>query len=277
MLAFYLIMFTMVANASRGLQKLQRVEQLERYFSPAVAEAIGSRSGLASNKRRTTALLTGRVRATVMFTDIRGFTRRSERMDPEDVVAMLSEYVDLVTAAVFKHGGSVDKFLGDGVLAVFGAPISQPDNERNALLAAEEIRRNLRELNATRLARSELPITIGTALATGEVVTGTLGRSAQLAYTVIGDTVNLASRLVGIAREGEILVTASTYEPVTDKGPVDGLNFDGPITLRVRGRQEPVTIYASADPEQQAVMPKDMEYTLRRLLTKGTRGPRAEV
>src|SRR5207249_189838 len=124
MSAFYLTLFTIIANASRALSRLQRIAQLERYFSPAVARAIASmgggmmRDGLGAQRRRIEAPLRGRVEATVMFTDIRGFTRHTEQMEPEDVVAMLSDYVDLVSSIVFKHGGSVDKFLGDGILAV---------------------------------------------------------------------------------------------------------------------------------------------------------------
>src|SRR5207253_10921274 len=147
------------------------------------------------------------------------------------------------------HGGSVDKFLGDGILAVFGAPIAQPNHAGKALRAADEIRAKLVELNEMRANMGEPAIEIGTSLATGEVVTGTLGRGAQLAYTVVGDTVNLASRLVGLAKPGEVLVTATTYGQGAATGDTNYFVFNGPFPLRVRGRDEAVTLYASADPQ----------------------------
>lgn len=268
MLGFYLTMFTMIARASRTLSRLQRISQLERYFSPAVAQAIAAMGSRVVGRERD-GPLTGRIEATVMFTDIRGFTRHTERMEPEDVVTMLSDYVDLVTRAVFKHGGSVDKFLGDGVLAVFGAPIPQAGHASKALRAAGQIREELQDLNKQRAARGDPQghpqIELGTALATGEVVTGTLGRTSQLAYTVVGDTVNLASRMVGMARPGEVLVTARTYEQALEAHnpsqafvPQDNIaqgqaldvwRFEGPYTLSVRGRSGSVSIYASARPQ----------------------------
>lgn len=266
---FYLALFTMIANASSTLSRLQRIAQLERYFSPAVAQAIASMGSQGILRRHITAPLTSRVGATVMFTDIRGFTRHAEHMEPEDVVAMLSDYVDLVSSAVFKHGGSVDKFLGDGILAVFGAPIAQPNHAGNALRAADEIRARLVELNDMRTKMGEPAILIGTSLATGEVVTGTLGRGAQLAYTVVGDTVNLASRLVGLARPGEVLVTATTYRDGASTGDTGRFDFSGPFTLRVRGRDEAVTIYASADSQATGEPPDETGFTIRQLAAPG--------
>jgi class 3 adenylate cyclase len=266
MAGFYLALFTMMANASRQLNRLQRVAELERYFSPAVAHAIAA-MGRRMGVRGKDAPLTGRVHATVMFTDIRGFTQYTERMPAEDVVTMLSDYVDVVTSAVFKHGGSVDRFLGDGVLALFGAPIEQPNHAASALRAAEEIRSGLADLNEKRGSDHLPPIRIGVALATGEVVTGTLGRGAQLAYTVVGDTVNQASRLVGIARSGEVLVTAATYEQA-GASQSSFFNFEGPLTLRVRGRNEPITIYSSVDNYPQDEPPDESGLTIRHLKVK---------
>ncbi|MFL5735135.1 MAG: adenylate/guanylate cyclase domain-containing protein [Chloroflexia bacterium] len=289
MSAFYIILFSMIANASRTLSRLQRIAQLERYFSPAVARAIALSwgSGLGGRRSGTRAVadsgpgapmpdpwrgssLTGRVEATVMFTDIRGFTRHTEQMEPEDVVAMLSDYVDLVSSTVFKHGGSVDKFLGDGILAVFGTPVAQPDHAGKALRAAEEIRCKLVDLNSTRLLHGQPVIQVSTALATGEIVTGTLGRGLQLAYTVVGDAVNLASRLVGLARPGEVLLTAATYEQALTiaTSSIAGLpTFEGPFTIRVRGRDKPVSIYAATDPVTAHETPDETGFTLRQITT----------
>jgi class 3 adenylate cyclase len=271
----YLTLFTMIANASRALSRLERIAQLERYFSPAVARAIASMgSGIMREDRGDIAApLTGRVQATVMFTDIRSFTRHTEQMEPEDVVAMLSDYVDLVSSIVFTHGGSVDKFLGDGILAVFGAPIAQPDHAGKALRTAEEVRHKLAALNAARIERGQPAIQISTSLATGEIVTGTLGRGQHLAYTVVGDTVNLASRMVGLARPGEILATAVTYAHGEAAGDSNPLQFEGPFTVRVRGRDKPVALYASSDPYTEGETPDETGFTLRQLTAAGTLPP----
>lgn len=250
----YLILVGLVARASRTITRLRHLQELERYFSPAVARAIAAgdtngvglgagRPGRANLSQR---LLT-RGEITVLFTDIRDFTRQSEQMDAEDVVEMLNAYMDVVTTAVFRHNGSIDKFLGDGVLAVFGAPVADPNHALDAVLAAQEIRERLADLNALRRAAGQAPIPIGTAIATGLAVTGNIGSNKQLSFTVTGDTVNLGSRLVGMAQAGEVLINARTYELMqhdAETGTTTGpWLVRGPVTVPVRGREEPATIY----------------------------------
>ena len=261
MAALYIVLVGLFARASRTITRLGRLQELERYFSPAVARAIadGDSNAAARNSNRllprrgadlSRRLLT-RGEISVLFTDIRGFTRQSETMDAEDVVEMLNAYMDVVTTAVFRHHGSIDKFLGDGVLAVFGAPIPDPNHALDAVRAAADIRTGLEALNATRWAAGQLPIVIGAAVTTGLAVTGNIGSDKQLSFTVTGDTVNLGSRLVGIAEAGEVLLTERTFalmqhDAVTDL-PTGPWAVTGPRVIAVRGREEPATIY-SLDP-----------------------------
>ncbi|MDQ2806039.1 MAG: adenylate/guanylate cyclase domain-containing protein [Chloroflexota bacterium] len=259
--ALYLILVGLFARASRTITRLGRLQELERYFSPAVARAIAAGEGTTNRNNPNRLLpqqgatlsrrLLTRGEISVLFTDIRGFTRQSEMMDAEDVVEMLNAYMEVVTTAVFRHHGSIDKFLGDGVLAVFGAPIPDPNHALDAVRAAGEIRQGLRALNLTRRATNQVPIIIGAAVTTGLAVTGNIGSEKQLSFTVTGDTVNLGSRLVGIAQAGEVLISARTYtlmqrDAATDT-PTGPWSVAGPRVVAIRGREEPATIY-SLDP-----------------------------
>ena len=259
--ALYLALVGLFARASRTITRLGRLQELERYFSPAVARAIAAGEGATSRANPNRLLpqrganlsrrLLTRGEITVLFTDIRGFTRQSETMDAEDVVEMLNAYMEVVTTAVFRHHGSIDKFLGDGVLAVFGAPIAEPNHALDAVRAAGEIRQGLRALNLIRRAAGQIPIIIGAAVTTGLAVTGNIGSEKQLSFTVTGDTVNLGSRLVGIAQAGEVLISARTYglmqRDATTDTPTGPWSVAGPRVVAIRGREEPATIY-SLDP-----------------------------
>jgi class 3 adenylate cyclase len=256
MAVLYLALVGLFARASRTIQRLGRLQELERYFSPAVARAIAAGESkptrrllprLAGQKPTLSRQMLTRGEISVLFTDIRGFTRQSETMDAEDVVEMLNAYMDVVTTAVFGHHGSIDKFLGDGVLAVFGAPLPDPNHALDAVRAACDIRAGLEELNTVRWAAGQVPIVIGAAVATGLAVTGNIGSDKQLSFTVTGDTVNLGSRLVGMAQAGEVLITARTYELMqvdAETGATTGpWHVVGPQVVSIRGREEPATIY----------------------------------
>ncbi len=259
--ALYLVLVGLFARASRTITRLGRLQELERYFSPAVARAIAAGETPTSRNNPNRLLpqhganlsrrLLTRGEISVLFTDIRGFTRQSETMDAEDVVEMLNAYMEVVTTAVFRHHGSIDKFLGDGVLAVFGAPLPDPNHALDAVRAAGEIRQGLRALNLTRRAAGHVPIIIGAAVTTGLAVTGNIGSEKQLSFTVTGDTVNLGSRLVGIAQAGEVLISARTYtlmqHDAATETPTGPWSVAGPRVVAIRGREEPATIY-SLDP-----------------------------
>lgn len=140
----------------------------------------------------------GRTRACVLFADIRGFTTRSETLPPERLVAMLNRYFGAMSEVIHKHQGTVDKFIGDGIMAIFGAPQPLERPEKNALEAAQEMLERLAEVNRELAAQHEPPLRIGIGLHTGEVVVGHVGSQARHEYTAIGDVVNVASRIEGL-------------------------------------------------------------------------------
>ncbi|MGH9810869.1 MAG: adenylate/guanylate cyclase domain-containing protein, partial [Terriglobia bacterium] len=146
---------------------------------------------------------------TVMFSDIRGFTALSESMTPDDVAKLLSEYFSVMVEIVFRHGGTLDKFIGDAVMAQWGAPLGDPDDPDRALAAALSMMMALDRLNDAWRAKGQPELQMGIGINTGEAFAGNIGSERRLEYTVIGDTVNTASRLCGVAKPGEILVSDS--------------------------------------------------------------------
>jgi adenylate cyclase len=184
-------------------------------------------------------VLTGERReATVLFCDIRGFTPLSERMSPEDVVLLLNEFYTLMIETVFKHDGTLDKFLGDAVMAVFGAPIAHPDHAVRAVRTAIAMQEGISVLNAARAKQGKERIQVGIGVSVGEVVAGTVGSGERMEYTVIGDSVNLASRLESNAKPGRILISGRTYDKVRNLVEVVPL---GPI--KVKGKEEQVEVF----------------------------------
>lgn len=212
-------------------------ETFGRYVTRQVAEEILAGRVALGGERRT---------ATVLFSDIRGFTRMSEQMAPEEVVAFLNGYLDMMVSCVFEHGGVLDKFIGDAVMAVFGAPVSKgsPDDDARAAVAcALEMSRRLDQMNVERVARGEAPIEIGIGVNSGELVAGNIGSPLRMEYTVIGDTVNLSSRLEGLTKElgRRILVSESTAALVGDAFSLEPLD-----RVPVRGREQSVRVYSLA-------------------------------
>jgi len=180
----------------------------------------------------------------VLFSDIRSFSTISEQMAPEEVVMFLNEYLTEMTDAIREWGGYINNFIGDAVVAVFGAPIDQPDKEWRAVAAALAMRERLVELNKRRTARGEPPIGNGVGISTGEAVAGQIGSLERLMYTVIGDTVNVAARLESLTKdypEHPILINGPTAEALQDRDDLV-LKHIGPV--QVKGRAEPVDVYA---------------------------------
>jgi class 3 adenylate cyclase len=147
----------------------------------------------------------------VLFSDIRNFTTYSEGKSPEEVISLLNEYFSEMTAAIHKHGGTVDKFIGDGIMAFFGAPKRLDCAERNALESAQDMLISLHHLNKKLAARGVQPIRIGIGLNSGKVVVGHVGSESRHEYTAIGDVVNTASRIEGLTKDlGYPIVCSST-------------------------------------------------------------------
>ncbi|HEU6449892.1 MAG TPA: adenylate/guanylate cyclase domain-containing protein [Gemmatimonadaceae bacterium] len=207
----------------------------ERFFTPSLAARIASTTEVVrpGGEKRTVA---------VLFGDIRGFTALAEAMRPDDLARLLSSYYQVMVEIVFRHGGTLDKFIGDAIMAQWGAPIATPTDADSALEAAREMVRGLADLNAhLRAEHGELPCAIlemGFGLNYGEAFAGYVGAERRLEYTVIGDTVNTANRLCAEANAGEILITgemrAALLAPplMTERG-----------TMELRGKSQPTAVY----------------------------------
>jgi adenylate cyclase len=175
---------------------------------------------------------------TLLFADIRGFTPMSEKRAPQEIVRMLNEYFELMVDVVFKHQGTLDKFVGDEIIALFGAPVPMPQAELSAVECALDMAKVLREFNRLRVAEGQEEIRIGVGINTGMVVTGAIGSSRALQYTAIGDAVNTASRLCGYAAPDQIILSEATYAKVQDRVKAVALP-----PVRVRGKSEELRIW----------------------------------
>lgn len=185
-------------------------DRLERYHSPAVIEAV---LGGAEQDEPTVTLR----ETSILFADIVGFTARCESLPPEEVAAFLNQFFSLAADAVFEFGGTLDKFIGDAVMAFFGAPLPQEDHAERAVRAALALTGSLEAWNRDRRTEGLDPIEVRTAIHSGPVVVGDIGSASRVDYTVLGNTVNIAARLEEfVASPGAIVVGDSTYEAVKD-------------------------------------------------------------
>jgi adenylate cyclase len=164
----------------------------------------------------------------------------AEKWTPEEVVARLNEYFQAMTDIVFQYDSAVDKYMGDALMALFGIPVPHPDHPRRAVAAAIDMQTALRELQAQWQAQGLPLIDIGIGINTGEMVVGNIGSKERQDFTVIGDAVNLASRVESLNKElhTRILITAATYEFIQDE-----VEVRGPLIMHVRGREEEVIVY----------------------------------
>jgi adenylate cyclase len=176
---------------------------------------------------------------TVFFSDIRGFTPMSEVLSAEEVVHLLNEYFTAMTTIIFKYEGTLDKFMGDAIMAVYGAPIDMADHAERAVLAAIEMSEKMKELQAKWKLEGKREVNIGIGINTGEVVVGNIGSNERMEYTAIGDNVNLTQRLESVAEKGQILISAATYERV--KHNVNATVLD---PIKVKGKVEKVLAYS---------------------------------
>ncbi len=238
----FLIAFAGIAGvAIENSQLAERIRReavvrsnFERYFAPALASRIASTPGavrLGGDRRRVA----------VLFSDIRGFTPLAESMEPDQVASLLSEYFTGMVECVFRHGGTLDKFVGDAVMAQWGAPIAADDDPDRAVRAAVEMLRELDQLNAGWRARGRPELGVGIGLAYGDVFAGNIGSDRRLEYTIIGDTVNVASRLCDEARAGEILLTDALRDALRDPPPLDPYP-----ELELRGKSHAVQVFRVA-------------------------------
>jgi adenylate cyclase len=185
---------------------------------------------------------------TVLFSDIRGFTSMAEQQPPEQLVPLLNEYLTDMTEQVFRHDGLLDKYIGDAIMAVYGAPIAYPDHARRACRTAVGMMQALYRLHGEWRSRGLPLLDIGIGINTGPMVVGNMGSKTRFDYTVIGDAVNLGSRIESLNKQygTHILISEFTWQQVKDEFP----NTREVDRATVRGRTEPVRLYELMLPEQ---------------------------
>lgn len=211
--------------------ELARASRLKRYLSPQLAESILSGA-------QDVELGSSRKFLTTFFSDVRGFTAAAERMEPEELVNELNDYLSEMTEIVFRHGGTLDKYVGDAVMVFFGDPLPQEDHAERAVRMGMEMLERMRELENHWLRKYNEVFQIGIGISTGWVTVGDIGSAARTDYTVLGNQVNLASRLADKAEPRQILVTERTMMAV--EGFVEGRLID---EISLKGINRPIKIY----------------------------------
>jgi adenylate cyclase len=220
---------TVVDNFVREQRERRRLAQ---FFSPEVLrEVVRHREDSLGSSRRL---------VTVLFADIRGFTALAEKLEPEEVAEMLREYLTEMTEVIFKHRGTVDKYIGDCVMALYNVPFQDPDHARNALRTALELQERTLQVSARWEARLGAAIRTGIGINTGEAVVGTLGSRQRLEYTAVGDTINLGSRLEALTKEYGVPIIISEFT----QRRVNGEFLTRELTeVTVRGKTQRVKTY----------------------------------
>jgi len=227
--------------AAVGIENSQRSEQLrrealvlsnfQRYFAPNLASQIAEQEGavqLGGTKRPVV----------IFFSDIRGFTPMSENMGPDEIATLLTEYFTEMVEIVFEHSGTLDKFMGDAIMAQWGAPIAHEDDADRAMRCAIDQLTALEKMNEKWKKDGRPPVAIGIGINFGEVFAGNIGSDRRLEYTVIGDAVNTASRLCSSAGPNEILLSESFYKQLKTPPKVEALE-----PIQVKGKTKKVPVY----------------------------------
>ncbi|HNR50792.1 MAG TPA: adenylate/guanylate cyclase domain-containing protein [Deltaproteobacteria bacterium] len=228
---------SITASLVRTYQDLLDLEKkrmnLGRYFSPGLAERLVA-------DERMTGLGGQRKMVSIVFADVSDFTSLVEKHAVEDVVEVLNRFFETVVPIIFRHGGMLDKFLGDGVMAVFGIPDPDDADPVRAIECAVDIQKGMETLKAQLEKDGLFPIDVGAGIATGVVLAGNIGTKNQMNYTVIGEPVNLAQRLESISRPGEIIVSNITTEMIPIGSGIS-VSFEPMGTIRVKGIERDVS------------------------------------
>ncbi|MEZ4527189.1 MAG: adenylate/guanylate cyclase domain-containing protein [Desulfobacterales bacterium] len=223
--------FEDIDDRKKAAERIQQEEETRRRFqkmlSPNLADMV------ASGRLKVEKGGENRV-ATVLFADIRGFTTMSETTHASEILRMLNEYFELMVDIIFRYEGTVDKFIGDAIMVIWGAPVRHEDDPVRSVRAALAMRDVLSTFNRKRKAEGRQAIRVGIGINTGKLVAGYIGSTHTMSYSVIGDTVNTASRLCGAAGSGQILISESTYSQVRDIFSVTARTHYGKGKLHIR-------------------------------------------
>ena len=212
--------------------EIESINRLKRYFSPSIIKKI-----VDSQEAGQFGEIPVRKVVTTFFTDIRNFTQFSDQLAPEDTKVILDHYIQFITEIVFEFKGTVNKFLGDGILMVFGDPINEEDHPLCAIQTALAIKERLPEFQEIVRQITKIEMQIGMGIHSGPVVIGNVGADELMDYTIIGSAVNLAARLQGFSTQGEIIVTQSTIEPYKNY-----LKTQNERIVPIKGYQHPIAI-----------------------------------
>ena len=207
-------------------------KSLSKYFSPEIVEEITKNPEVLNKGKRQ--------EVTILFQDIRNFTKMSEKMSPDELAEFLNEFRERMTNQVFKNNGTLDKYIGDAIMATFGTPTVTENDTRNAVLAGIQMLSSLTEWNKVRSKQGKEEIHIGIGIHRGEVFTGSIGFSGRMEYTVIGDAVNTASRIESLCKQfqAEFLISDEVYSKVKDFIRVEALP-----PVEVKGKEKPLQVY----------------------------------
>ncbi len=249
-----------IATDARNINE-RRGEELQatfrRYVSPQLADRI------LDNSRLRDSILTAsdiRTRAVIMFADLRGFTSISERLSPHEVVPLLNEYFSLLTEITFQHEGTVFHMAGDCLMVGFGVPFEQDDSARRAVSAAQEMLDRFAVLAESWRSRLNIETGLGIGINEGDVVAGNVGSAMYMNYTIIGDAVNVASRLCQRARAGEMVLSRALKQSLDVRG--HDINAVELPAMLLRGRTSPIDIYCVPTPKRLHIVEAQPSTTL---------------
>jgi len=243
------IFSTIASQAATFITNIQMAKKLEqeaitrekfsRLLSPNLVEQLIS-GELAVEKGGK------KTEVTVLFADIRGFTPMTESTPPQQVVELLNDYFERMVEIIFQNEGTLDKFIGDEIMVIWGAPVAQPDHAYRAVITACEMQKELERMNHERETKGLFPIKVGIGICSGEAIAGYMGSTKKMEYTVIGDTVNVASRLCDLAAPMEILISDATYQMVKELIMVEPRN-----PIPIKGKREPMRTYRVIQPDEE--------------------------
>jgi len=226
----------LVMLAYNYLEQLQEKKRITNIFGKYVAPQIVGK--ILEEGEESLKLGGNRRFVSVLFVDIRGFTPLSEKAEPEEVVAILNDYLDLCAKSIFNNGGTLDKFIGDATMAIYNAPLELEDHAFKAVKTAWEMKQGAEPLRKNIEERFGRTVSFGIGVNTGYAVVGNIGSKDRMDYTAIGDTVNTSARLESNAKPGQVLISQATYELVKDRVEVTSLGG-----IKVKGKAEELMVY----------------------------------